>query len=254
MSTQLEIVAATHQGFRRTSNEDRVSVHDWASSESSDIPTRFLLSDDQPLVCLVVDGMGGHAGGQVASKIVASELATNLPRANGSKMIESILEDVNQSVFSAMDDDTYGMGATVAGVHIHNGTILIFNVGDSRIYTFKDENLVQVSTDDALVNYQTNKKLSSAITQSLGGGFKRRRISPHIRELDKNESSMILLCTDGLTDLVDDKEIERVLSLQRRDEVSSLLNLALDNGGTDNISIVSIRITGTILSAQASFL
>ena len=242
MTLHYEVRAATHRGYHRAHNEDRIAVDDWASSATSSVPIVFHKSDCEPLICMVADGMGGHAGGRLASRIAVQKSRKKLIKAASPEAVAETLEEVNQDMFSSMDEGTQGMGATVAGVRIHLGNAFAFNVGDSRVYIFEGDKLKQLSIDDSFKDSRSNRKLSSAITQSLGGGFRRRRIDPHVVEKKLFTLQKILICSDGLTDLVEDNELEEVMKIFPHNDVSRLLGLALDKGGTDNISIISIHV------------
>ncbi|WP_421938131.1 PP2C family protein-serine/threonine phosphatase [Pelagibius sp.] len=191
---------------------------------------------------MVVDGMGGHAGGRLASRIAVREAHKRLVSAAKPKAVAEALEQVNQELFTSMHQGTEGMGATIAGVRIHRGNAVAFNVGDSRVYAFEEDRLMQISVDDAFRDKRNGRKVSSAITQSLGGGFRRRRIDAHVIERDVDAPQRFLICSDGLSDLVQDYEIEEVMRKFPHDYVSRMLGHALDRGGRDNISIISVRV------------
>ena len=140
-----------------------------------------------------------------------------------------------------------GMGTTIVGITLTNHCLLVFNVGDSRAYLHSPSSLIQLSVDDVppITIGASRRRTSHAITQALGGGDRRTPVKPLISmmpNLARRET--ILLCSDGLTDMLDDNAICDVLD-QYDDlyaSVNELNRLAMRAGGRDNISIVAARL------------
>jgi serine/threonine protein phosphatase PrpC len=146
----LTATAFTHVGAVRTRNEDTVAVDDWVMSQSMDRPMTMQRITLAPVVCLVADGLGGHAGGDVASRFVAECLAGRAAGATDAAALKDLLRAVDQALFATMRERPalHGMGTTVAGLHVAPSGLAVFNVGDSRVYRIARAGLTQLSTDD----------------------------------------------------------------------------------------------------------
>lgn len=231
----------SNQGRVRTSNEDS-----------------FAASPEQKLF-LVADGMGGHAGGEVASAIAASTLRELFSEAVGDASPEDILRsaalEANSRIYQIQRQkpELAGMGSTLTALSLRNNRYFIAHVGDSRSYLFRDGILDQLTRDHSLVwplfesGALKKEELSShpqknLITRSIGP-------HPHI-ELDiecgeAREGDVFLLCSDGLTDVVSDDDIQMVLSDAKKtpqEMCDDLVNQANENGGPDNITVVVVKL------------
>ena len=133
---QLRATAFTHQGAVRTTNEDTIAVGDWVMSAPMAAPAAFELEVNRPVICLVADGMGGHAAGEVASRTVAEHLAGHGSRVVDEAALADLIAAANAELFELMRKHPAqgGMGTTVVGVVIGPSGSLVFNVGDSRVY------------------------------------------------------------------------------------------------------------------------
>jgi len=199
-------------------------------------------------VLMIADGMGGHAQGALASQ-TALEMLKETPNAlSNEQTCKDALGAANNRIYDEMNvrAGTAGMGTTIVGVALMPGLIVHFNVGDSRAYRHKKGRLVRLSHDDIPPSptHQRPLRTTHLITQSLGGRLTRTRISPHVGvgpPLARAET--ILLCSDGLTDMVEDEEIVRVLDAVSDPgaSVRDLFASALRAGGYDNVSIVIVR-------------
>jgi protein phosphatase len=133
------------------------------------------------------------------------------------------------------------MGTTVVGAMLTGVDALVFNIGDSRAYSMRRNRLIQQSCDDT---FDTSAKRpwprSHALTQSLGGTLSRRPLQPHIKKLALTEEDQLLLCSDGLTDMLKEEEIVRLLVRNPENPAETLVAAALDAGGTDNVTTVVI--------------
>lgn len=256
MTAPIRIMATafTHQGAVRPGNEDTIAVGDWIRSEPMAAPETFDLAVGEPgppLICLVADGMGGHAAGEVASRTVAEHLCRNAARARGEATLAALLLDASRELFALMQERPawYGMGTTVAGVAVRPSEAMVFNVGDSRVYRIEADALVQLSTDDTpgpkLPDGRTAVYTSSIITQVLGGygpDEPGERLVPHLLREPLADGARYLLCSDGLTDLLEPAAIAALLSDDDRVSVEALFEAAMARGGDDNISIILLRL------------
>jgi serine/threonine protein phosphatase PrpC len=245
------MTAFTHRGAVRADNEDSIAVGDWIRSESMAVPVLLERALDSPLICLVADGMGGHAAGEVASRTVAEHLAARATQATDAAAIAALLRDANGALFELMGERPawYGMGTTVAGVAVAPAGVLVFNVGDSRVYRIEAGALVQLSTDDTpgpkRPDGRTAVYTSSIISQVLGGYEPDNpdgQLDPHVLSEPPAERARYLICSDGLTDLVDPAEIEGLLDGDDDASVRALFETAMAAGGGDNVSLILLRI------------
>jgi serine/threonine protein phosphatase PrpC len=242
----LTATAFTHVGAVRTRNEDTVAVDDWVMSRSMDQPMTMQRIVLEPMVCLVADGLGGHAGGDVASRFVAECLAGRAAEATDATALTGLLRAVDQALFEAMRERPalHGMGSTVAGLHVGSAGLAVFNVGDSRVYRIEPSGLVQLSTDDTpgpkLADGRTAAHTTALLTQSLGGWHEPEGITPHV--LAEPIEGRYLLCSDGLTDRLDPEAIAGHIGEDDAGSVRALFEAAMAAGGDDNISIVLVRL------------
>src|SRR5262245_19803685 len=229
-----EIVAFTHQGGVRESNEDSLTVAGWVSDVARAGPRRSRHQLSEPLLVAIADGMGGHAAGEVASRYAIKRLAAE-PFTGRASAISGALGAINAELYQTMaaDPSLRGMGTTVAGLLLTADRAVWFNVGDSRLYQVRDGKLAQLSIDDVPAGLRTG-----TITQALGGAPTFVPIAPHVGVADLGVPGRWLLCSDGLSDMLDDAEIERALTASDEDALRALFTQAMVAGGIDNISII----------------
>lgn len=236
----------THQGMVRINNEDSISVLDDLG------------------VAILADGMGGHQAGEVASSMAVEMIRqhfsdiTGTPNtaADGDNMLESI-ELANTAVFelSQQRPECAGMGTTIVVCSFVDGKIVTGHVGDSRLYRLRDNQLEQITQDHSVVqelvsrgfmskeeaNNSMNKNL---VTKALGI---EENVEADLNEQDYHSGDVFLLCSDGLSDVVPDPEIETTLVENQQDigvAAQALVDQANAAGGPDNISVVLVRVSG----------
>jgi serine/threonine protein phosphatase PrpC len=241
--TGLRVGSATDTGQVRTQNEDAALIGD--------------------VVFAVADGMGGHAAGEVASQVAVEAFGTST--SGGVEDEEDLVEAVraaNQAVLDRADDEPElaGMGTTLTALALvpapADGTgpssLVIANVGDSRAYLFRDGDLTQLTRDHSLVEDLVQEgRLSpeearthpqrNILTRVLGND---PDIEPDVFRADPVRGDRYLLCSDGLSNEVDD---ERAAAVLRRladpdDAARELVRLANENGGRDNITVVVVDV------------
>jgi serine/threonine protein phosphatase PrpC len=243
----LQATAFTHRGALRPRNEDTIAVGDWMTSESMAEPQSFELAVGVPTLCLVADGMGGHAAGDVASRTVAEYIVQHAGEATVEATIAALLVDANAELFALMDEQPAwrGMGATVAGIAANPAGVIVFNIGDSRVYRIDRGVLTQLSTDDTpgekLSDGRTAMHTSSVITQALGG-HGGEEMAPHLLNEPLAPEARYLICSDGLTDLLDVPTIAMQLAEDDGDTIEALFDAAMERGGDDNVSIIIARV------------
>lgn len=201
----------------------------------------------------VADGMGGHKGGETASRVAAeavvSVLESKLP---AEETLREAVDTANRRVYdmAAEDPNLQGMGTTLTFLWEGEGQVLIGHVGDSRAYRFRDGQLTQMTLDHSMVAELVR---SNVITPEMAKTHPYRNIITRAVGIDPEvETDVIiadlkpgdrwLMCSDGLYNMVEDEEISRILSEMEDEEAADrLMELALENGGTDNITLVLCR-------------
>jgi len=247
----LDVAALTHLGMIRPSNEDAVAVGKELVAADIFGPKRFTLSGSH-CVLMIADGMGGHSQGALASKTALESLIQSSDDATDELKWENALHAANDAIYECMAHTraARGMGTTIVGSAVSYLGIVHFNVGDSRLYRHSSSGLVRLSCDDVPIGTSGPgpRRSSHLITQSLGGRPANTPIRPHLGSTGPlSIKETLLLCSDGLTDMVGDGDVASVIDAVKDVEecASSLLDLALSNGGRDNISIVVARILTT---------
>jgi serine/threonine protein phosphatase PrpC len=242
------VSAVSHAGRQRDVNEDFLVAgpflperHDYAiEAFTIEIPLV------EPMVVAVIDGLGGHAGGEIASEFIGGFLHEHQRHFDSPQLVAELLQQVNDELFGVGRDDPKlsALGATLAGLAIAEDCNLWFNVGDSRVYVDAAGYLTQLSVDDSPAG-PDGGSLTSVVLQTIGGTTELMHIEPHVGHC--NEGQRFLLCTDGLTDLVSINDIERAMAIEDTAAVQRLLELALQAGGRDNISIAVVTIVNAEL-------
>jgi PPM family protein phosphatase len=228
---------ASDTGRRRRRNEDNYVV--------------------SPPLFAVADGMGGAQAGEVASQLAASALeAGDSDALEGTKRLDELIQEANRRIFdrASTDPSASGMGTTMTVALVEGMTVAIGHVGDSRAYLVRGEQMEQLTEDHSLVNELLKSgKLSeeeaqihpqrSVITRAVGtdpdvdvDGF----------TIEAEEGDVFLICSDGLSDMVEDEAILEVVHSNRDDldkAVKALVAAANRGGGEDNITAVAFRIS-----------
>lgn len=249
--------ARSNVGRKRTNNEDNFYLSGVTVDSANDITANFPLS--QRLATAVFDGMGGEAAGEVASQIAASifgKKSEELINAGFSdKAINSTISLINNYVCNDMQKQGRRMGCTYVSLGFVDSMINIANVGDSRAYLLRDNKLICVSKDhtvaqsmvDAgIVSYEDSQKIKEKhkLTQHMGIFPEEMILEPYINSFEAHSDDVILLCSDGLTDMLSDSEIKAVLQLYETPENTAniLVEKALENGGKDNVTVIVAKI------------
>ena len=235
--------ATTDPGLRRSENEDA-----------------YLLDTEGGLFC-VADGMGGHAAGEVASRLAVEVLAREMARPDDGATLDARLRAAvaaaNRAILETAERDPAlaGMGTTLTALALarDDGGYTIAHVGDSRAYLFRRGKLSQLTADHTWVQQQVDAGLltpeearghpfSSMLVRAVGIAA-----DPEIDIIrgDLEPGDLILLCSDGLSGMVDDDEIASILArdLPLDDTARELAAAANRNGGADNITAILIRAT-----------
>ena len=193
-----------------------------------------------PLDCnggwaLVADGLGGHAAGEVASALAVAILRPMMPNLRTDGDIHAAISAVDTALYLAMEQypGLRGMGTTIAGVVMAGDHAVMFNVGDSRISADGGMGLKQLSTDDVVEG--------NLLTQCLGGAQEQISLAPHIVRLPLKSVGTLLLASDGLSDMLSEDDISRILNSGPANPAAMLVEAALEAGGHDNVSVIVIE-------------
>jgi protein phosphatase len=210
-----------------------------------------------PPLFAVADGMGGAQAGEIASKLAAAALEeTDSGALLGTERVVSLIQEANRRVYerSNADPDASGMGTTITAALVEDGSVTIGHVGDSRAYRYRDGAIEQITEDHSLVNeLMKSGKLSpeeaethpqrSVITRALGTD---PDVDVDSFTVETQEGDVFLLCSDGLTTMVDDHDILEVLAKYHNDldrATKSLIAAANRGGGEDNITVIAFAIS-----------
>jgi len=241
------VSAKTDIGMKRSTNQDSYS---YGQFENGTITW-----------AVVCDGMGGMAAGNIASitavEVIAGALEQNLsPKSSPSfvkNLLKTSIESANAKIFSMAEEneDMRGMGTTVVAVVVIKGVAYFAHAGDSRAYYYSNNQLSQVTTDHSVVqtlfesgqltqDEAKNHPNKNIITRALGVAS---YIDVDFETLDVSEGDTVLLCTDGLTNCIDDELIKLASTDNDFSSLAErLVELANQNGGNDNITVVAVKI------------
>jgi PPM family protein phosphatase len=212
----------------------------------------------------LADGMGGHNAGEIAAHETISflcrsveELVLGMDSPMSVQMLKKDLQDMlkqcNKYVhhIASQNITLAGMGTTLCVALIYGDTLIHAHIGDSRIYLYRNETLFLLTRDHSLINKVVDeKKIShkearstvsrSAITRSIG---KQPTVVPEVEAIELEIGDLLLLCSDGLTDVVEESEITPVLqnASSLEDKTNELIQIAKSKGGSDNITIITVR-------------
>lgn len=260
---QFRVYGYTDTGLVRSVNEDHILVGRFVKNSGS-MSLEFAPDDDfmatYGLIFAVADGIGGALAGEVASKLALTTIERHFYGFEKNSDSPDVFQDAlvsagkraNDTVmqYAATKPECRGMGCTLTGVCLTASGYLVFNSGDSRVYRFRSGILKQLTEDDTLVNiaikagqmtYEEaeNSNKRHTITNSIGYADFRLKVSygPDLRDDDR-----VLICSDGLHDLVQIERMEEIISQHSLEHaVATLVNEAKVNGGHDNISIILIH-------------
>jgi serine/threonine protein phosphatase PrpC len=252
-SDALEIASATDPGMVRSHNEDSVA------------------SDASKGLVVLADGMGGYNAGEVASGMATTVITTELQQLlervpaysvdekTGKVVAEQILRDqiakANTSIYQAAQSQPQyaGMGTTLVVALFYDNRLAVAHIGDSRLYRLRGEQFSQVTKDHSLLQEQIDSGLitpeqakqsanKNLVTRALGID---PSVEAEIHEYDATPGDIYLLCSDGLCDMVSDEDIGMVLQTLGANLTlcaHQLVQMANDNGGRDNVSVILVRV------------
>jgi protein phosphatase len=233
--------AFTDVGLRRRRNEDAVLVGGWLCQTHDGALVTMEFAPAPPFVCAVADGMGGHAGGDLASRVAMNLVGAALREWRSADDVSDALLAINDQVRAVgIETDLQGLGTTIAGLCFLSDRLVVFNVGDSRIYSIDDGALKQLSVDDSV--FDTNGRPTNIVTQSMGQAAP---VRPHLLELPLRQGTF-LLCSDGVSGLMSDDELREVVqAADAGDWGARIVETVRANGADDNLSFVIVEVSAT---------
>ena len=255
--------AITHPGMTGKGNEDRYSITAYRLEDENHTPVVF---------AIIADGVGGHRAGEIAAEIAVNTISHAIATSNGSEPLETLeyaIIQAGEAIFtqSSKDENQRGMGSTCVCVWVIGNQLYTASVGDSRIYLLQGDTIRQITIDHTWVQealehgiiqpeQARNHPRSHIIRRYLGS---KNAVVPDLRlKLSSEETDeqaranqglqlsagdQLLLCSDGLSDLVEDQEILDAFQNQELPEgLSTLVELANQRGGHDNITILALKV------------
>lgn len=260
--THLQVEALSHAGMTGKNNEDRYAV------------TSYMLEGQKPVLFVVVcDGIGGHRAGEVAAELAVNYIVDHVSQSNGRnpiQIMESAIHAASQAIAarSASKEEQSGMGATCACVWIEGQSLYIAYVGDTRIYLVRDGSIQRLTIDHTWVQEALDRGIITpaqahdhpnvhVIRRHLGSvelpavDFRLRLTGEEdTQRAHDNQGTplragdRLLMCTDGLTDMVWDDEILRLILTRNslRSAAEDLVAQANERGGHDNITVILIGV------------
>lgn len=241
----LAVSALSHDGLVRGHNEDSLAVGPWTTCSSTTLtPQTMAFPVENPLTVAVADGLGGHPGGEFASSLVVQELSRLAGTLADERSVRAALDGANSAVYDAAGryHGLAGMGTTVAGVVLAGGQVVVFNVGDSRVYISNSQGLVRLSVDDS-PPLAPGETTTSIVTQTMGGSVGHTSIDPHVTTMPMDPAERYLVCSDGLTDAIPEDSISSLLGRYSGLEAAvELWRAAMQAGGPDNITLAVVEL------------
>jgi len=250
LKTALEIATATHPGRVRSHNEDSIGA------------------DAEVGLAVLADGMGGYNAGEVASgiavELIRAEMKKHLlgrkpgdlDENSAEKLIAEHAANANGAIYQAAQSNAQysGMGTTLVVAVWHDNRISVGHVGDSRLYRLRDGKLSQVTRDHSLLQEQIDSGMitkeqarhsqnKNLVTRAVGID---PEVETEVHTYPAQVGDIYLMCSDGLNDMVTDEDIELTLSSLAANlqlAAQQLVQLACDNGGRDNVSVILVRVT-----------
>ncbi len=240
----MEFAYLTDPGQVRDHNEDSVTI---------------IKNESEEILMAVADGMGGHKGGEIASSIAITHISKRFAdsikvgdKEEAINFLKEVVSEANMLLYKYTEDnpESVGMGTTIVIALLTKDYLLFGNIGDSSGFVIKDKKLYKITSDHTLVNLLVK---SGEITEEEAKDHPRKNVL--MRALGANitvemdvfdverDVEAILLCSDGLTNMLDEKQIETVLDsdIDIDAKVQKLINKANNRGGTDNISVAYLE-------------
>jgi len=262
MNSVLEIVTRTHPGMVRSNNEDSVMANAVCG------------------IAVLADGMGGYNAGEVASGMATSLLGTELEKqftarspsspdpASGNSWAHSVLATevtkANGAIYHAAQSQPQyaGMGTTLVIGVFHDNSVTVAHIGDSRLYRLRGEDFQAITRDHSLLQEQIDSGIitpeqarhsqnKNLVTRAVGVDAD---VQAEIHDHEVLPGDVYLFCSDGLNDMVEDEEISMTLGALSANLAlcaDTLVQMANDNGGRDNVSVILVKVKGEFPAARS---
>ena len=245
-----QFYSMTDPGRARDNNEDSVAF------------------DEPTLTAVLADGMGGYSAGEIASGMATAFIRSELSRwlieaGDGAKArevrraMEICVDNANRSIFNSANSNAHyaGMGTTLVVGVFRDDKLVLGHIGDSRCYRLRDGVLAQITNDQSLLQEQMDAGLMTAeqaatssiknlVTRALGVD---ESVLLEVNEHSVRAGDLYLMCSDGLSDMIEDDGITRIVSsvVPLEQKAKQLIDLANENGGRDNISVLLVELHET---------
>jgi len=258
LSQVLEVATATHSGMVRSHNEDSIAA------------------DAEIGLAVLADGMGGYNAGEVASGIAVAMISDEVKKllggaeteaGNAEDLLSEHVARANAAIYQAAQSQPQysGMGTTLVVALWHDNKMAVGHVGDSRLYRLRGETFEQVTRDHSLLQEQIDSGMitreqarfsqnKNLVTRAVGIDAE---VETEVHTYPVQPGDIYLLCSDGLSDMVTDEDIQLTLSsLQANLSLAAeqLVQQANDNGGRDNISVILVRVLKDFPARRAGWL
>lgn len=239
----MKTYSVTDVGLRRKINQDYVYA--------SDEPVGNL-----PNLYIVADGMGGHNAGDFASRFVVEKVREHIADSEKTApvlLIQEAIQNANELLIDEAEQkaELFGMGTTLVVTTIIDKMVYTANVGDSRMYIIDDDGIRQITQDHSLVEEmvrrgQITKEQArihpdkNIITRAIGAVIS---VEPDFFEIELKQKSILLMCSDGLTNMVEDALIQTIVMSEQsiEERACNLITMANEHGGMDNIAVIIIE-------------
>lgn len=248
-------VVVSHKGNVREVNEDNAFINGYYGKNGNCLSWGHESNENEIILAAVFDGMGGEANGEIASEMAARNMMEFIGK-DFSKNVDFYIEKTNADI--AMFDKEHNMGTTFVALFEKHGKYQFYNVGDSRGYLYRAGKLSQMTLDHNLVRRMQQEGVltkeqadrhpqRNSISQFLGMKENGNLIKPDCHKVEMvaaKEGDIILLCTDGLTEMVPDGCIKDIFmkDCPTKEKAQLLLEQALEAGGKDNITIILVEV------------
>lgn len=238
----MRAIGKTHKGKIRNINQDSFFI---SNENIGNLPNLYIIAD----------GMGGHKAGEYASMCAVEQFVDYVKTHKETHISDTFIQGIdyiNELIYkkSLADENYFGMGTTFIVCSIENNMLYVANVGDSRLYLINDT-IKQITEDHSLVEeliksgkltrcQGKNHPNKNIITRAVGAD---KTVKCDIFTLNITSEEFILMCSDGLTNMLEDDKILNVVGTDKKldEKLDELIKLALNNGGTDNIAAVLIK-------------
>ncbi len=264
----VSVAGHTDIGRVRANNEDAFVVADLSGGTLLEEGTPLARFDvgERGVLLAVSDGMGGADAGEVASALVVETLTRAFAKASPTTPRDALMNDAIQRAHRAVWDvakrEDKKMGATLTAIFVHAGRAYIAEVGDSRAYLLRagtmtrlthDQSMVQILMDSGVLKPEDveHSQFRNVILQAMGN---QPNVKVALAELELRARDCLVLCSDGLTNMVTDDEIRDLVLASGRPEQAArqLVDLANERGGKDNITVIVAGIGGALTPASTT--